>query len=140
MNAVAEMERVFMPLMKAAERACAAHYPAFEFNVWSSSTGGLTSYQGHDIGLECIFPNATEYEANCVALTVGAMHLTTDPKLCQASVGWGSGHAPDVTLELLESPVALTSASLQDVANRIPELVSTFERALAAWSARKTDA
>src|SRR5688572_18436967 len=109
MNAVAELERLFMPLLKAAEQRCAARYPAFRFNVGSSPVGSLTSYQGHNVWLECLFPDAADNESDNVALIIDVMHLTTEPLICDASVTWSSGHSPAASVDLLDSPVALTS-------------------------------
>ena len=137
MSAVAKLERAFLPLLQEAERATASEYPEFKFNVGSSSVGGLTEYKGHIVWLECRFPDAADHEADSVAISVGVKHITTDPKLCEASLEWGNGQHPQVTLELLEQPVALTEQSLLEATVRFPELVHAFHRALQAWVGRR---
>jgi hypothetical protein len=140
MHAVTELERVFLPLLQEAERAAASEFPRFKFNVGSASVGGLTAYQGHTVWLECTLPDAADHEADSVAIIVGVKHITTEPKLSQASVGWGNGNHPECALELLEHPVALTEEQLQGTAARFPEQLVAFKSALQAWSARGSNA
>ena len=140
MHAVTELERVFLPLLQEAERVAASEHPQFKFNVGSSSVGGLTAYQGHTVWLECTFPDAADHEADSVAIMVVVKHITTEPKLSEASVEWGNGHHPEFALELLEHPVALTEEQLRETAMRFPELLRAFKSAIQAWSARGSDA
>lgn len=136
MSAVVELEQAFLPLLRDAEHSVAAEYPKFRFNVGASSVGGQTEYQGHIVWLECLFPDAAENEADLVSILVGAKHVTTEPKLCEASVAWGNGQHPQVSVELLEQPLQLTELSLQQTAARFPELLAVYRRALQAWVAR----
>jgi hypothetical protein len=140
MQAVIEFERIFLPLLQEAERVCASEYPDFKFNSGTSSVGGLTEYQGHCAWLECVFPDAADHEADSVAIMVGVKHITTEPKLCEASVGWAHGQHPDHVIELLDHPVALTSHQLQKTATLFPELLHVFRNSLEAWGARASNA
>jgi len=140
MHVVAELENTFLPLLLEAKVVAESAYPQFKFNVGSSSVGGKTEYQGHNVWLECTFPDAADHEADSVALLVGVKHITTQPKLCDASVEWGNGHHPKVSLELLEEPTLFTEQALQQTAARLPELLQVFRRALEAWAVRGADA
>ena len=140
MHAVTELERIFLPLLQGAERVAASEYPQFKFNSGSSSVGALTEYKGHSVWLECTFPDAADHEADSVAILVGVKHITTEPKLCEASVEWGNGQHPEYVLELLEHPVALTEHQLQQTATRFPELLRVFKNALEAWGVRGSNA
>jgi hypothetical protein len=140
MNVVAELENAFLPLLLEAKVAAESLHPQFKFDVGSSSVGGKTEYQGHHVWLECIFPDAADHEADSVALLAGIKHITTEPKLCDASVEWGNGHHPKVSLELLKVPTPFTEQVLQQTAARLPELLHVFRRALEAWASRGTDA
>ena len=133
---VRELEQAFLPRLHAARDFFAGQFPAFEFNVWSSPTGSLTSYKGHDIGLECIFPDAPRELANCVAITIGVKHLTTAPLLCDASVGWGDGWHPDISLDLLPDPIAYSATQLNVISGQLDELVSAFQSAVQAGPGR----
>lgn len=123
-------------MFRQAERQFTSAFPNFKFHVWSSSVGGATEYQGHGVGLECVFPDATDEEADCVGMSVEVWHITTQPELRQASVDWGAGGHPDIWIELLENPVHFTQAAMAQVESQFPEMVSTFRQALLAWSAR----
>lgn len=136
MHAVIGLERIFLPLLQGAERMVASEYPQFKFSSGSSSIGGLTEYKAHGVWLECEFPDAADHEANSVAIMIVVKHITTEPKLCEASVGWGQGQHPEHQIELLEHPVALTKQELQQIAVRFPELFRVFRNALAAWNLR----
>jgi len=137
---VAELEATLLPLFQEEAEQVRREYPAFKFNVWSSSVGGATTYQGHDIGLECIFPDAADHEADCVAACVGVKHLTTEPMLSEVEVEWGSGNHPEVRLDLLEHAVPLTREALHNVVAQLPELFIAFRTALQAWASRSTRA
>jgi hypothetical protein len=139
-HCVAELEAVLVPPLQAAAEQLRREYPSFKFNVWSWSVGGATAYQGHDTGLECMLPDASNHEADCVAVVVGTKHLTTEPILVEASVVWGNGHHPEQGVELIETPVPLTPESLRAVASRLPELLAVFRNALQAWSLRNASA
>jgi hypothetical protein len=135
-----QLETALLPLLRIAEREVAREYPKYKFGTGSSSVGGLTSYQGHHVWLECMFPDAADQEADSVALMVGAEHITSEPQLCEASVEWGNGHHPDIAIELLAEPVAFTEQALQRVAARLPELLAVFRKAIHAWAVRRSDA
>jgi hypothetical protein len=137
---VVEMEQLLLPRFREAAAGLASEYPQYKFQLWSASTGGATEYQGHDLGVECSFPDAEDHEADCVAAYVGVKHLTTEPLLCEACVEWGKGDHPDVRCELLESPLPATEAALQRIQGMIPGLIAVFRQALHAWSARGADA
>ena len=138
MDAVAKLEAFFLPLLQQEEKRLSAEYPMFKFNVWSWSVGGRTDYQGHDVGIECTFPDATGNEADCVALIIGVNHLTSVPQICEASVGWGSGQHPEVTTDLVETPIPFSQEALQRLVGLLPTLLQTFRQALQAWGSRRT--
>lgn len=56
-------------------------------NLYSNAVGSKTDWQGHDWGIDCYFPNASEQTQDNTYLSVEAGHLTTMPIL-NASVGW----------------------------------------------------
>jgi hypothetical protein len=138
MQLVHDLEATFLPLFREAERDATAMYPALRFNVWSSSVGGATAYQGHSIGLECIFPDAKDEESDNVSASVVVRHLSTNPEICEASVEWGQGWHPDITLDIIDKPLSLSAEAIQHVEQRIPELLQVFYKALRSWLARGT--
>lgn len=58
--------------------------------VYSSSIGSLTEFQGHDFWIDCIFIKPIS-ETDNVALGVELCHITTIPRI-YAGVTWGSPH------------------------------------------------
>jgi hypothetical protein len=140
MSVSIQLEAALLPLLRIAEREVAREYPQYKFGAGSSSVGGFTSYQGHHVWLECMFPDAADHEADSLALMVGAKHITTEPQLCEASVEWGNGQHPDVTIELLTEPVVFTEAALQGVVALLPKLLGVFRKAIHAWAVRRRDA
>jgi hypothetical protein len=136
MNVVAAMEQSFLSQFREFADELSSEFPDYTLRVWSSSTGGATEHQGHDLGVECLFPDAGELESNCVAVYVGVKHLTTDPTFCDARVGWGPGQAPDVRCELIDDPIPATTDALKEVEQSLPLLFATFRQAISAWSVR----
>jgi hypothetical protein len=140
MSAATELERVFLPLLREEERAVSARYPLFRFSTGASSVGGSTPYQGHQVWLDCVFPDATLKEEDLLSVVVRATQLTTEPKLSEATVAWGNGRYPPGKAELISQPVALTREAMNEVAARMPELFAVFRSALQEWHARSRDA
>jgi hypothetical protein len=135
-NRVSELEKFLLPKLRESEREFSIEYPEFRFSVWSSSVGSSTNYQGHNLGIECCFPDARDFEADCVALVFGVRHITTTPELCEASVDWGQGDHPNIQIGLLNEALPFTSENLHTVTSRLPELLVTFRNALSAWQSR----
>ena len=133
---VDELERVFAPLFASARHALVDEYPELECRSWSSSTGALTSYDGYDIGIECIFSDARPEETNCVAASVGVWHLSTTPEFNSFGVNWCSGASPASSVDLLRSPLPFERAALFQLVHRLPELIGHLRAAVAAWVSR----
>ena len=140
MSIVAKLEHTFLPLFHDAAEVIGAEYPEYKFSACSWSIGGATEYQGHNIGVQCIFPDASDDEADNVAALIGAKHLTSQPKLCEAYVAWGEGNHPDVTIDLLDTPILFSEQTLQQVANHVPQLLAIFRQAVQSWSVREKSA
>jgi hypothetical protein len=130
---VSELEAVFLPLFEHLKDLLSVQYPAYSFHIWSSATGSLTSYQGHDLGIECVFPEAKPQESNCVAASIGVWHLTTSPEICDFGVGWCAGASPEVSGDLLERPLPYSRENAEALAERFPELEDLFLSAVTAW-------
>ena len=133
---VGEMEQLLLPQFRDAATDVSSIYPRYKFSVFSSAIGGATDYQGHNLGLECTFPDAADHEADCVAALIGVKHLTSRPQFWEAAVEWGGGAHPEVRGELLENPLPATQEALQELSRLIPQLLVVFRSALLAWSTR----
>ncbi len=129
MSIVEEIESRFLPRFKEAVAALEAEFPHVKLNTWSGPVGSLTEYQGHNMGIDCLLPDAPEDQPDNIALSIGMMHLTTTPKLCNADVCWG---APNAVLEmdLLKEPVPYSPAAVRSVDEQLPELIEALRVAL----------
>jgi hypothetical protein len=114
MDIVDELEGRFLPLLREVKDRLEIEYPTYTFRVWSSPVGGM-AHRGHDIGLECEFPDAGKKEATSVSVSIGVTHLHAHPKLCQATVDWGCGEHPAVTANLLNVPCPYTQEALNEI-------------------------
>ena len=113
---VEQVKQLFLPDLERLASEMRQRFPALELNVLHYPVGPLTEYQGYDVGVECVFPQAAPHAADNVALTIGFCHLTSTPKV-MAGVGWGSGYSeaefregcytnadwPEATPEILEA-------------------------------------
>jgi hypothetical protein len=122
---VETLERKILPHLEAAATNLGKRYPRLTINTWSSPTGSLTEYQGHDIGIDCVDPAALDAEPCNVFLTIGVMHLTTQPLLCDAKVAWDS-EGPASGLDLLLEPVLWSEEVLQNIEDRLPDLIQSL--------------
>ena len=130
LDPIKDLEETFLPRLQLARDSFAAMYPSLQFNVWSSPTGSLTEYKGHDVGIECMFPDALGDQSNCVAIMLGVKHLTSSPLLCDANVEWGQGDHPDIRVDLLPTPVAYSQNTLNAVSTQFEQLLEVFSRAV----------
>ena len=137
---VVELEELLLPQFREAASRLASEFPQYKLHVWSSSVGGATEYQGHNLGVECLFPDAADHEADCVAAYATVKHLTTEPLLCEACVAWGQGERPNVECELLQNSLPATQEALLSIGSMVPHLINVFRQALQAWSSRGTPA
>ena len=134
MDPVGELERRFMPLLEGLCGRLAGRYPGCRFSVYSHAVGSATCYQGHDVGLECVMPDAPPDRADNVALSIGLMHLTSEPRIASAGVAWGAdGSHPDVDLELIGEPAPFSIAALGDLEREFSRLAAVLEQAVGTW-------
>ncbi len=127
---VQDLESRFLKRLNDHAEAIRGEFPNVEAEVWSSPVGSLTDYLGHDIGIECSIADVPLNRPNNVALIIGVMHLTTEPKLCDASVGWGhpSGAVEAELPGLDEAPYNKTTVAI--IEERLDELVAALRAAL----------
>jgi hypothetical protein len=136
-EAIARLEAVFLPLLRAAEQEFAARYGAFRFSVLSKPVSEAFGPHGHEIRLEC-FPLNGSKSGNepWVVLAIEALRLDSMPVFCGAGVFRGA----DALDSALRGLLLLTEKTLQDVAAKVPRLLATVERELRAWPATRHDA
>jgi hypothetical protein len=126
---VQQIEALFLPELERLASQMRGQFPALRFNVWHSSTGRLTEYQGFDVGLECVFPKLGTDAANNVALSIELCHLTSTPRL-MAGVGWGH---PSGQLEAEFKDWSTISDWPEATPETIEELQRVFSRLVQAF-------
>ncbi len=126
---VQELERRFLPSLHKMAEEISREFPSVKVNVWSHSIGSRTNYQGHNIGIECLFSNANLDQVDNVALSIDVKHLTTVPEIVSADVCWGhpSGY---IEAELLQVPVAFDEDVLGKLEDGLQELYSALRTAI----------
>jgi hypothetical protein len=134
---VNQLVSVFVPLFETLRQRLAESYPSLRFEMWSSPTGSETTYVGFDVGIECIFDDARDEEANCVAASIGAWHLNTCPEFDTFDVAWCNGISPSEYIDLLPNPIPVDQSNLSELAARFPELEFQLRAAIAARVARE---
>ena len=128
---VEELERRLLPAFRLKAEQLQREFPGVRIATWSSPIGSATSYQGHDLGIDCLFPDAPSDQPNNVGLIIGVMHLTTVPKLCDATVSWGAGAGEGCHgAELIDSPIPYSTAALNQIEAGLPSLYEALESAL----------
>jgi hypothetical protein len=101
--------------------------------AYSGPVGSLTAYQGYHVCLDCFFPDASPQDSDNVAINICVMHLTTEPMLCEASVGSGAPNAYS-ELDLLEEPVPLSAEAIAAIEAGLPKLFEALRIAVARRS------
>src|SRR5438132_11169374 len=101
MDPVSEPRVKVLPLLHAWAKQLQTAHPDVTVEVWDSTTGSLTPWQGHDVGIDCVFKGRDLDQSDNVALFVSLCHLGTEPMIDSADVVWGhpSGHLEASLLE-----------------------------------------
>ena len=138
MNIVAELERRFLPHLQRIAAKLQTEFPKFQITTWSSPTGSLTEYQGHDLGIDCVLPDAPPDQPYTICLIIGVMHLTTSPEICDAEVSGGPG-TPGTELSLLDAPIPFSLEALEWIEAQLSRLVEVLRTALQRWHPLELD-
>ncbi len=126
---VHRIEGRFLPVLEATAEDIRRAFPQVRTSTWSSPTGTLTDYQGHDLGIDCKLPDRPNDKVDNVALFIGVRQLTTTPALSEALVCWGH---PSGTIEadLLVEGLPFSEETLLHIEAGLPKLFEALRRAL----------
>lgn len=133
-NLVKTLEVQYLPLLKKLRDKLSSQYPNLRFNTFYSRSGSETPFQGHSIGLECIFPKQPPNLSDNVGFEICVCHRTAHPRL-MADVVWGypSGY-PEAALtdewRTSEDWPIVTSDTLDWLAKSFASLCQSFEEAV----------
>lgn len=130
MDAVSQLRLSILPIFQAWEQELRAEHPDFIIKIWDGPVGKLTDWQGHDIGIECMFTNAAPGSSDNIALTVNLKHLNHPmPLIESADVVWGHPSGC-VEASLLTAPVEFSPERLAEVVGRLPDLFAALKQAV----------
>jgi hypothetical protein len=57
-NVVETLERRLLPRLEEAAAELRRRHPSLRIDTWSWSVGSSMGYQGHDVGIDCLDPDA----------------------------------------------------------------------------------
>lgn len=124
----------FMPRLEAMESRLKSALPQATVSVFSGSVGGATSFNGAQLGIECLLRGVSVGQSDNVAFTITLCHLDREPRLA-ADVCWGhpSGHV-EASLSGQEGtsdhwPLA-SQVRIAELVEEAPRLLQAFERAV----------
>jgi hypothetical protein len=129
MDPVSQLRASLLPILQGWEQELRRGYPDVTMNIYDWPVGEVTDWQGHDIGIECMFKNAAPEWPDNVALSVSLKHLHKTPSIVSAEVVWGhpSGY---VEASVLPASVEFSPDCLVELIERLPELFTVLEQAI----------
>ena len=102
-----------LPILQAWEQELRTEYPDVMMKIYDCPVGALTSWNGHDIGIECTLKNAAPEWPDNLALSVSLKHLHDTPSIDSADVVWGHPRGPlkrAFCLSLSSSPPSVSQS------------------------------
>ena len=127
MDPVSQLRSSLLPILQDLEQELRREHLDVTTNIYDWSVGQLTSWQGHDIGLECIFKDVAPERPDHIVLSVGLKHLHEAPSIDSADVMWGDG---TFEASILPASVEFSPDRLSRLIERMPELLSAFRQAI----------
>jgi hypothetical protein len=127
MDPISQLRTSLLPILQSWEQELRREHPNLTTNIYDWGVGGLTSWQGHDIGIECTFKNAAPEWPDNVALSVSLKHLHDRPSIDSADVVWGNGY---IEASVLPASVEFSPDCLAKLVERLPELFTALREAI----------
>jgi hypothetical protein len=117
-----------LPLLQEWRERLAHRFPNVALTVYDSEVGSLTTWQGHDWGIDCVLESPGS-ETDQIALSLELNHLDSTPMIVGADVCWGhpSGH---LEAQLVDEPIPFSDDALERLVAALPTLVSALVTAL----------
>jgi hypothetical protein len=129
MDPVSQLRASLLPILQGWEQELRTEFPNWSINIYDWPIGAATDWDGHNIGIDCLFKEAALDEPDNLALSVSLKHVHQAPSLVDADVVWGhpSGYAE---ARLLPACVEFTPENLAEVIERLPELLTALKQAI----------
>ncbi|WP_426437371.1 hypothetical protein [Bradyrhizobium genosp. P] len=128
MDSVSQFRASLLPIMQIWEQELRREYPDVTTTICDSSVGRLTDWNGHNIGIDCLFKEATPDSPDNLALMISLKHVHKAPSLVSADVVWG--HPAYVEASVLPECVEFSPDHLAQLIKRLPELFTALKQAI----------
>jgi hypothetical protein len=123
---VRELERRFLPALRAAETEINAGFAGVRAGTWSQPHGQATDSPGHVIALSCDVPDQDQRAEVTLELCFGAIQGPS-PSV-EAHVIWD--YPGQVEADLFPDSVAMTENALRQIEEELPRLVEILRMAV----------
>jgi len=129
MDAVSQLRASLLPILQIWEQELRREYTDVTINIYDWSVGSRTDWNGHSIGIDCIFKESAPDSPDNLALEVSLKHVNKAPSLVSADVVWGhpSGY---VEASVLPECVEFSPDHLAELSKRLPELFAALKQAI----------
>ena len=129
MDPVSQMRASLLPILQVWQQELRREFPDLKTNICDYSVGALTDWNGHIVGIDCLFKEAAPELPDNLALSVLLTHLHKAPSLESADVVWGhpSGY---IEASVLPACVEFSSNHLAELVKRLPELFTALKQAI----------
>lgn len=127
MDSVSQLRASLLPILQIWQQELRREYPNVMTNICDCSVGDLTDWNGHNIGVDCLFKKSAEDSPDNLALLVSLKHVNKAPSIVSADVVWGHGY---VEASVLPKCVEFSPDHLAELIERLPELFTVLKRAI----------
>jgi hypothetical protein len=129
MDPVSQLRVGLLPILQVWQNELRTEFPDVTTNIYDWSVGNLTDWNGHDIGIECLFKQAARDSPDNLALSVSLKHVHKAPALVSADVVWGdpSGY---IEVSVLPACIEFSPDDLAELIKRLPELFTALRQAI----------
>jgi hypothetical protein len=124
---VSQLRLGLSPILQVWERELEAEHPGMTISICDCPVGSGTDWNGHNIGIECMFNEAVPDSPDSLALLVSLKHLHKVPEIISADVVWG--HGP-IEASALPACIEFSPDQLAELLKRLPELFIAFKQAI----------
>jgi hypothetical protein len=129
MDTVSQLRAGLLPILQAWEQELSREYLDVTTRIYDGPVGKLTDWNGHDIGIECLFKNAARELPDHLALSISLKHLHKMPSIDSAYVVWGHPGG-NIEASVLPTPVEFSPDRLVELIEQLPELFTALKQAI----------
>jgi hypothetical protein len=129
MDAASQLRASLLPVLQVWEHELGTEFAHVSIKIFDCSVGARTDWNGHNIGIECMFKEAAGNLPDLLALEISLKHVQKAPSIVSAEVVWGhpSGY---IEASVLPASVAFSLENLAELIKRLPALFSALKLAV----------